>query len=115
MAGERKVAFTEDAARRVAAATIAYERGSRDMPGVRFRQASGDGDGEQPRLGTIAATWTKDTTATVTQINADGTALSPTITFPATNHFATVTVTTGTKKVLCQFVGDRWLLTAAEC
>jgi hypothetical protein len=51
----------------------------------------------------------------VTQINADGTALSPTVTFTATNYFATVTVTSGTRKVLCVFVGDRWLLTAAEC
>jgi hypothetical protein len=116
MAGERKVAFTEDAARRVAAATLAYERGSRDMPPIKFRQAGGDdGGGEPPRLGTIAATWTKNTTATVTQINADGTALSPTVTFTATNYFATVTVTSGTRKVLCVFVGDRWLLTAAEC
>jgi hypothetical protein len=113
MAGERKVAFTEDAARRVAAATIAYERGSRDMPGVRFRQASGDG--EEPRLGSIAATWTKGTTATVTQLLADGTTIQPQVQFTATNYFATVAVTTGTKKVLCQFVGDRWLLTAAEC
>jgi hypothetical protein len=113
MAGERKVAFTEDAARRVAAATLAYERGSRDMPPIKFRQA-GD-EGEEPRLGTVSATWNKGSTATVTKIKADGTALSPTVTFTATNYFATVTVTSGTRKVLCVFVGDRWLLTAAEC
>ena len=115
MAGERKVAFTEDAARRVAAATLAYERGSRDMPPIKFRAAGDDGGGEQPRLGTISATWTKNTNATVTQINPDATPLSPTVTFTATNYFATVTVTSGTKKVLCVFVGDRWLLVAAEC
>jgi hypothetical protein len=73
--------------------------------------AAGDG----PRLGTISATWNKGTTATVTQIKADGNALSPTVTFQATNHFATVTVDSGTRKVLCVFVGDRWLLVAAEC
>lgn len=114
MAGERKVAFTEDAARRVAAATLAYERGSRDMPPIRFRQPGSD-DSEEPRLGTISATWDKGEEATVTQIQADGTALSPTVTFLAKNHFATVTVNSGTKKVLCVFVGDRWLLVAAEC
>jgi hypothetical protein len=113
MAG-RKVAFTEDAARRVAAATLSYERGNRDQPPIHFRQA-GDGGGEEPRLGTISATWTKNATATVTQIKADGTALSPTVTFTATNYFATVTVPSGTRKVLCLFVGDRWLLVAAEC
>lgn len=113
MAAPRKVSWNENDARRVAAATLAYERGSRDMPGLRFRQ--GSDDGEEPRLGTISATWTKGSTATVTQIKADGTTLSPTVTFTATNHFATVTVTSGTRKVLCVFVGDRWLLVAAEC
>lgn len=73
------------------------------------------GNGNEPRLGTIAATWAKGATATVTQIKADGTTLSPTVTFTATNWFATVTVASGTKKVLCVFVGDRWLLVAAEC
>ena len=113
MAAPRKVAFTEDAARRVAAATLAYERGNRDMPPIHFRTA-GD-DGEEPRLGTISSTWTKGSTATVTQIEADGSAISPTVTFTARNWFATVTVSGGTKKVLCVFVGDQWLLTAAEC
>jgi hypothetical protein len=114
MAGERKVAFTEDAARRVAAATLAYERGSRDMPPVMFRQAGGD-DGEEPRLGTISVNWPKNGTTTVTQIKADGSAISPPVTFEATNYFATVTVPSGTRRVLCVFVGDRWLLVAAEC
>lgn len=113
MASPRKVSWNENDARRVAAATLAYERGNRDMPPIRFR--TGGDDGEEPRLGTISATWAKGSTATVTQIKADGTPLSPTVTFEATNHFATVTVTTGTKKVLCVFVGDRWLLVAAEC
>jgi hypothetical protein len=63
MAGERKVAFTEDAARRVAAATVAYERGSRDMPPIKFRQASGDGD--PIRLCRTSAAWAKGTSATL--------------------------------------------------
>lgn len=78
--------------------------------------AIGGGEsGGGPRLGTISATWNKGSTATVTQTKADGTTISPTVTFTATNHFATVTVASGTKKVLCVFVGDRWLLVAAEC
>jgi len=78
--------------------------------------AIGGGEsGGGPRLGTVSATWAKGATATVTQIKADGSALSPTVAFTATNHFAAVTVASGTKKVLCVFVGDRWLLVAAEC
>jgi hypothetical protein len=115
MASPRKVAFTEDAAQRIAAATLAYERGNRDMPPIKFRTGGDDGGGAEPRLGTISATWNKGSTATVTQLNADGTTLSPTVTFTATNWFATVTVPSGTRKVLCVFVGDRWLLVAAEC
>ena len=116
MASPRKVSWNENDARRVAAATLAYERGNRDMPPIRFRTGGDDGGGgEEPRLGTISATWNKGSTATVTQVNADGTSLSPTVTFTATNWFATVTVTSGTRKVLCVFVGDRWLLVAAEC
>jgi len=109
----RKVSFSEADARRIAASVRAHERGNRDQPPIHFRQP-GD-DAEEPRLGTISATWTKNATATVTQIKADGTTLSPTVTFTATNYFATVTVASGTRKVLCLYVGDRWLLVAAEC
>ena len=115
MASPRKVSWNENDARRVAAATLAYERGNRDMPPIHFRNGGGDDGGDEPRIGTISATWNKGSTATVTQIKADGTTLSPTVTFTATNWFATVTVTSGTRKVLCVFVGDRWLLVAAEC
>jgi hypothetical protein len=104
--------LTADAVRRIGRAVEAYERGDRDR---RPRTRTVFDDGEEPRLGTISATWNKGSTATVTQIKADGTALSPTVTFTATNYFATVTVASGTKKVLCVFVGDRWLLVAAEC
>jgi len=67
------------------------------------------------RLGTISATWSKGTTATVTRQKGDGTALTPTQTFTASNHFATIIVSSGTKRVACALVGSTWILIAAEC
>jgi predicted RecA/RadA family phage recombinase len=67
------------------------------------------------RLGTISATWTKGNTATVTEQNGDGSARSGSPTFTATNYFATITVTSGTRRVACGKVDDKWLLIAAEC
>jgi hypothetical protein len=71
--------------------------------------------GSELVLGTISATWNKGSTATVTQTKGDGSSLSPTTTFTATNHFATVSVASGTKKVACGKVDDTWILIAAEC
>lgn len=67
------------------------------------------------RLGTISATWLKGQTAAVTQIKGDGSALSPTVQFVASNFFATITVSSGTKKVACAKIGATWVLIAAEC
>jgi len=67
------------------------------------------------RLGTISATWAKGNTATVTEQNGDGSARSGGPTFTATNYFATITVTSGTRRVACGKVDDKWLLIAAEC
>ena len=67
------------------------------------------------RLGTVAATWNKGATATVTQQAGDGTALSPATTFTATNYFATVTVSSGTRRVACALIDSTWVLIAAEC
>jgi hypothetical protein len=75
----------------------------------------GAGAGSGVRLGTIAATWTKGATATVTQQAGDGTALSPATTFTATNYFATVTVPSGTRRVACALIDSTWVLIAAEC
>lgn len=60
---DRKVQLTENTARRMAAATLAFERSGRDQPPIQFR-TSGD-DGEPIRLGKTASTWTKGTTATI--------------------------------------------------
>lgn len=67
------------------------------------------------RLGTISATWEKGTTATVTQINGDGSAITPEVTFQAKNWFARVVVDCPTKKVACASVDGAWILIAAEC
>jgi hypothetical protein len=80
-----------------------------------FVRFGGVGAGGGVRLGTISATWTKGNTATVTEQNGDGTAKSPTTTFEAKNYFATVSVTSGTKRVACAKVDDTWILLAAEC
>jgi hypothetical protein len=109
----RGVLVTEEAARRIARAIQKLEQGNRASPPRAMRTGY-----EEPevRLGKISESWDKGDTATVTQINEDGTDLSETITFEATNHFANVPVPTGeTRKVLCVEVGQLWLLQAAEC
>lgn len=63
MARSRKVAFTEDAAGRVAKATLAYERGNRDQSPIRFRQVSDDG--EPVRIGKTTSQWLKGSLATI--------------------------------------------------
>jgi len=73
------------------------------------------GGGSGVRLGTVSATWAKGSTATVTQQNGDGTARSGTPTFTATNYFATVTVSSGTRRVACALIDSTWVLIAAEC
>lgn len=74
----------------------------------------GDGGGGV-RLGTISATWSKGSTATVTRQNGDGTAIAGSPTFTAKNYFATVVVPSGTKRVACALVDATWVLIAAEC
>lgn len=116
MANDR-VDFTRGAAERIARAVRIVEQGDRNQSGPTWERvdSGGGGGGSQVRLGTISATWTKGTTATVTQIKGDGSAISPTVTFTAENWFADVTVSSGTKKVACAKVDATWILIAAEC
>lgn len=65
MATPRKVSWNENDARRVAAATLAYERGGRDMPGVMFRSAAGGDEGGELRICKTTAVWMKNTTTTL--------------------------------------------------
>lgn len=70
---------------------------------------------ELTRLGTISTTWGKGSNATVTQVKGDGSPVTPSVTFTAKNWFATITVSSGTKKVACAKVDNTWILVAAEC
>lgn len=81
MSSPRKVHLTEDVARRMGAATLAYERGNRDMPPVYFRTAGDDG-GAAIRVGKVASAWTIGTCATVTIWNRTGSNCSPTASSP---------------------------------
>jgi hypothetical protein len=113
MAKGRAGRVEEGTFRRIARATVAVENSGRNMPPIHFRQV--DDGGPDPRLGFISSTWTVDTTATVTRLKPDGTAWPTTETFEALNHFATIPVTSGTKKVLCVYVHPAWLLVAGRC
>jgi len=110
---DRGVMLTREAVRRIGAAVQHYEHGDRNQPPIKFRTA--EDEGSEFRLGTISGTWLKGHTASVTQLNGDGSALSPTVEFLASNFFATITVSSGTKKVACAKIGVTWVLIAAEC
>jgi hypothetical protein len=114
MAGQRKVALTEDAARRVAAATLAYERGNRNMPPVKFRTVSDDGS---VRLCKTSSSWTKGTLATL-NVWESGTPPSETQSTGVTltdcvNKFATVA--SGKWVMVAQAGNGSYYLIAAEC
>lgn len=111
-----RVTFTRKSAQRVAKMVRDAERGQRDMPPVKFRQASPGG--AEVRFGFINANWNKGNTATVTQVDpSNNETILPLRTFTAVNYFATVnvTVTVPFPRVACVSVGTTWLLIAAEC
>lgn len=113
MPGRReRITFDRRTAKRIATVVRDAERGDRDLSAVTLRTSS---DESEIRLGTISATWNKGSTATVTQLKPDGSAMATPRTFEAKNWFASVTVTSGTRKVACASVGSQWILIAAEC
>lgn len=59
----KPVAFSEDGARRVIAATKAYESGSRNMSPIAFRQVADDG-GSPIRIGQFTGNWYSEPGAT---------------------------------------------------
>lgn len=113
MPGRReRITFNRRTAKRIASVVTNAERGKRDTGPATLRTAS---DEIEVRLGTISATWNKGSTATVTQLKPDGSAMTTPRTFTAKNWFADVTVSSGTKNVACASVGNEWILIAAEC
>jgi hypothetical protein len=113
----RTVRLTEDAARRMAAATRAYERGNRDQSAIMFRQGGDDG-GDPVRLGKTTAAWNKGTTATI-ELFEEGTPPSEGKKTPAdtltncVNKFANVA--TGKWVIVARGGNGYWYLIAAEC
>lgn len=112
MAAPRKVSWNENDARRVAAATLAYERGSRDMPGIRLR--TGGDDGDPVRLCKTTAVWDRDTIATL-NVWEDGTppgeSQSTGQTLDAVNKMHKVA--SGTFVIVARCVNGSWYLVEA--
>jgi hypothetical protein len=112
----KPVAFSEDGARRVIAATKAYEAGNRDMPGIKFRDVSDD-ERDPVRLGKTSAAWNKGAIATI-DIWENGEPPNETQTSGATltgcvNKF--VNVAAGKWVILARCQNGSYYLIAAEC
>jgi hypothetical protein len=110
----KPVAFSEDGARRVIAATKAYEAGNRDMPAIRFRDPGSD-DGEPVRLGKTTSAWSKGGTATI-DLYEEGPPGSETYSGTLSgcrNKFANVG--SGKWVIVQRAANGAYYLTAAEC
>lgn len=111
----KAVAFSEDGARRVIAATKAVEAGSRDMPGIRFRDAGGDES--TLRLCKTSAEFGKGSVATL-NVWESGSPPNETQTTGATvenviNKYATIA--SGKFVSVALHGNGRWYVVAAEC
>jgi hypothetical protein len=110
----KPVGFTQDGARRIVAATKAYEAGDRSMPPIRFRDPGDDGD--PVRLGKTTSAWNKGTLATI-DLYEEGTPPSETTSSETledcVNKFADVA--TGKWVMLARGTNGSWYLIAAEC
>ena len=111
----RGARFTEDGARRIVAATRAYEEGNRDAPPIRFRST---GDGDPIRIGKTLASWPKGSLADI-ELRESGTPPSETADDPprlledCVNKFGDVPAD---RWVAVALAGNgRWYLIAAEC
>lgn len=110
----KPVAFSEDGARRVIAATKIVEGGNRNMSPISFRQVADDGD--PVRLGKTTSAWNKGTTATI-DLYEEGTPPSETSSSATlancVNKFANVA--TGKWVMVARGANGYWYLIAAEC
>jgi len=110
----KPVAFSEDGARRVIAATKAYEAGNRDMPGIRFRDV---GDESTLRLCKTHTAFNKGTVLSLA-VWEDGSPPNETQTAGATvadvvNKYANIASGKWVSVALHQ--NGRWYVVAAEC
>ena len=110
----KPVAFSEDGARRVIAATKAHEAGNRDMPPIRFRDV---GDDSTLRLCKTSAAFFKGTVATL-NVWESGTPPNETQTSGATvadvvNKYADIE--SGKFVSIALHGNGRWYVVAAEC
>jgi hypothetical protein len=110
----KPVTFSEDGARRVIAATKAYEGSGRNMPPIRFRDPGSDDGGV--RLGKTTSAWDKGTLATI-DLYEEGTPPSETTSSETledcVNKFADVA--TGKWVIVAMAGNGSWYLIAAEC
>jgi len=102
----RHVAFSPQAAQRIARTVVTVEQGDRSIaaPG----RQSGSGDDAIIR-GTFAAPWSKGSTKTVTDAT-----LSSVTYAGVKNYFASVSGS-GSKACAIAYVAGEWILIAAEC
>jgi hypothetical protein len=110
----KPVAFSEDGARRIVAATKIVEAGDRSMPPIRFRDPGGD-DGDPVRLGKTTSAWSKGGTATI-DLYEEGSPGSETYSGTLSgcrNKFANVA--SGKWVIVQRAANGAYYLTAAEC
>jgi hypothetical protein len=101
----RKVAFTPEAAERIARVVVAAERGDRSISAAAGQRAPGD---DALVRGTFTGAWAKGSTKTVTDATLTA------VTYEAKNYFASLTGT-GTKACCIAYAAGEWILIAAEC
>lgn len=92
-----------------------FRVGTVPMP-VRFEDnGAGGGGGTSIRLFSFTGPWAKGDDKQVTELDAEGAELDPTVVFIVKNHFVTLSDYCGTRKGAAAQVGEFWLLIAAEC
>jgi hypothetical protein len=112
----RPVTFSEDGARRVIAATKAYEGGNRSTSPIKFRDPGGD-DSDPVRLGKTTSAWNKGTLQTI-NVWESGTPPNETqstgvVLVNCVNKFANVP--SGKWVMMARGGTGYWYLIAAEC
>lgn len=101
----RSVQFTPASAKRIARVVREIEHGDASLDAPVVRSAGGD---DALVRGKFTGSWSKGATKTVTD------AILSSVTYEATNYFASLTGT-GEKGCCLAYVAGEWILIAAEC